>query len=198
MVLKAVRAKTEAAWTTTKKLLALMSFWGLIFSLATITKLAVAFEYDDGLVFSKPAYVKAFASVQQPFTPQFWSVVNRSYDIEQPKLLAQGLAWAFRLFGFKVAIIADRPSIDGEALRKEWRRLTPKTLFLFAGDRGDRKSFLEKSNFILFLGDGDSAIMDARKAGVYVVRIKRSPQSYKKEDYHPGTLGEMVLPLSQY
>ena len=110
MVLKAVRAKTEAAWTTTKKILALMSCWGLIFSLATITKLCVAFEYDDGLVFSTPAYKKAFASVPQPFTPQFWSVVNRSCDVEQPKFLSQALAWGFRLCGFKVAIIADRPS----------------------------------------------------------------------------------------
>jgi acid phosphatase class B len=198
MVLKAVRAKTEAAWTTTKKILALMSCWGLIFSLATITKLAVAFAYDDGLVFSTPAYVKAFASVQQPDSSQFWSVVNSSYDIEQPKFLAQGLAWAFRLFGFKVAIIADRPSIDGEALRKEWRRLTPKSLFHFAADRGDKKGFLEKSNFILFLADRDSSIMEARQAGVYAVRIKRSPKSIQKEDYHPGTLGELVLPLSQY
>jgi len=198
MVLKAVRAKTEAAWTTTKKILALMSCWGLVFSLATITKLAVAFEYDDGLVFSTPAYVKAFASVQTPFTPQFWSVVNKSYDIERPKYLTYSLAWAFRLFGFKVAIIADRPSTDGDGLRKEWRHLTPKTLFYFAGDRGDRKTFLEKGNFVLLFADSDTAIMDSRKAGVYAVRVKKSARSYKKEDYHPGTLGELVLPLSNY
>lgn len=199
MVLKAVRAKTEAAWSTTKKLLALMSCWGLIFSLATIARLAVAFEYDDGLVFSTPAYAKAFASVQQPFTPEFWSLVNRGYDIEQPKLVAQGLAWSLRLFGFRVAIIVNRPSTDAEALRKEWRRLTSKNLFYFSGDRGDKKAFLEKSNFVLFLGDSDSDIMAARRAGVYAARIKRSPKSYRKvEDYHPGTLGELVLPLSQY
>ncbi|OGS36310.1 MAG: hypothetical protein A3J82_03545 [Elusimicrobia bacterium RIFOXYA2_FULL_69_6] len=198
MVLKAVRAKTEAAWTTTKKILALMSCWGLVFSLVTITKLAVAFEYDDGLVFSTPAYVKAFASVQQPYSPEFWSVVNRSYDIEKPKFLAQSMAWALRLFGFKVAIVLDRPSTEGDALRKEWRRLTPKTLFFFAADRGDKKAFFERANFVLFFGSCDSSIMDARKAGVYSVRLKRHPKSYQKEDYHPGTLGELVVPLSQY
>ena len=95
-------------------------------------------------------------------------------------------------------VVVDRPSTDGEALRKEWRRLTPKTLFYFTGDRGDKKSFLEKKNFIMFFGDGDSGIMESRKAGVYAVRIKRSSRSYKKEDYHPGTLGELVIPLSQY
>ena len=40
--------------------------------------------------------------------------------------------------------------------------------------------------------------MEARKAGVYPLRIKRSSSSYKKDDYHPGTLGELVVPLSQY
>jgi len=198
MVLKSVHAKTKAAWGTTKKILALMSAWGLIYSLVTIAKLAVAFEYDDGLVSSAPAFAKAAAGGLQPFTPQFWSEVNRSYDLEQPKALACALAGTFRIFGFKVAIIADRPSTDGEALRKEWRRLTPKTLFFFAADRGDKKNFLEKSNFVLVFADGDSFIMDARQAGVYAVRIKRSPRSHQKENYHPGTLGEFVMPFSQY
>ncbi|HAM35255.1 MAG TPA: hypothetical protein DEB40_06265 [Elusimicrobia bacterium] len=199
MVLKNVREKTHAAWTTTKKILALMSVWGLVYSLTTITRLGVAFEYDDTLVFSTPAYVKAFASVQQPFSPQFWSVVNKSYDIEKPKLLPLSLAWIFRLFGFKVAIIANRPSTDGDGLRKEWRRLTPKTLFCFAGDRGDPRLFLEKGNYVLFFGDSDSGIVEARKAGVYPIRVKRSRKSFRKEeDYRPGTFGELVLPWSQY
>jgi acid phosphatase class B len=198
MVLKAVRAKTEAAWTTTKKLLALMSCWGLIFSVVTIAKLGVAFEYDDTLVFSTPAFAKAFASVQQAYSPQFWSVVNKSYDVEKPKYLSGALAWTFRLFGFKVAIVAARPSTDGEALKKEWRRLTPKTSFYFAGDKSDLKSILERGNFVLFFSDNDSDILEARKAGVYCLRVKRSSKSMDKEDYHPGTLGELVLPGSQY
>jgi acid phosphatase class B len=103
-----------------------------------------------------------------------------------------------RLCGFKVAVILDRPSTDGDALRKEWRRLTPKTLFYFAGDRNDKRAFLEKSNFVLFFGNKDSSLSEARKAGVYSMRIKRSIRSHQKEDYHPGTLGELVIPLSQY
>ena len=198
MVLKAVRAKTEAAWTTTKKILAFLSCWGLVFSLATIARLAVAFEYDDGLVFSTPAFVRAFASVQQPFTPQFWSVVNRSYDLEQPKYLPFALAWAFRICGFKVAIVADRPSTDGEALRKAWRHLTPRALFYFAAERGTKKDFLSKGNYVLYFTSEDSSILESRQAGLYPIRLKRSPRSYKKEGYHPGTLGELVLPLSQY
>lgn len=197
-MLKKVREKTEAAWTTTKKTLALMSCWGLVFSLATIGKLGVAFEYDDGLVFSTPAYDKAFANVQQPFSPEFWSVLNRAYDIEKPKIVPYAMAWAFRILGFKVAIMADRPSTDADGLRKEWRRLTPKTLFCFVRDRGNRRAFLERGNYILYFGSDDSGIVAAREAGVYPLRIRRGFKSIRKDDYRPGTLGELMIPLSQY
>ena len=154
--------------------------------------------FAQKLVLSAPAYAKASASVQQPFSTQFWSVVNRSYDIEQPKYVAQALAWIFRGFGFKVGIVVDRPSVDGEALRNEWRRLTPKTLFYFSGEHGDLKSYLGRVNFILFFVSKDSSIMESRKAGVYAVRLKKGPKSHNKEDYNPGALNEFVLPLSQY
>ena len=112
---------------------------------------------------------------------------------------ALGMALRCVGHGFKVAIIANRPSTDGDGLRKEWRRLTPKTLFCFAGDRGDPRLFLEKGNYVLFFGDSDSGIVEARKAGVYPIRVKRSRKSFRKEeDYRPGTFGELVLPWSQY
>ena len=195
MVLKAVRAKTETAWKTTKKALAVMSVWGLIFSLVTISRLAVAFEYDDGLVFSTPAYAKARAGLSNPASEQFWSVVNRSYDLESPQVTPFLLAWTLRLCGFKVAIIAQRPSTDGEALQKEWRHLTPNGLFCFAPEKAGIRVFLGQGNYVLYFGGSDSGILEARKAGVYPIRIKRSAKSSNKEDYHPGTLGEIRLPF---
>ncbi len=195
MVLKTVRAKTEAAWSTTKKVLAVMSAWGLIFSLVTIARLAVAFEYDDGLVFSTPAFAKAKVGVSQAVSEQYWSVVNRSYDLESPQVTPFVLAWAFRLCGFKVGIIAQRPSIDGEALQKEWRHLTSRALFCFASEKGSIRAFLSQGNYVLYFGNSDSGILEARKTGIYPIRIKRSSRSYNKEDYHPGSLGELTLPF---
>ena len=133
MVLKNVRAKVDTAWTNTKKVLAVMSAWGLIFSLVTICKLGVAFDYDDTLVFSTPAFAKAFASVSQPFTPELWAAVNHAYDIEQPKVVASSLAWMFRAFGFRVSVICSRPAVEGDALKKEGR-LVAQRIHL-AGDR---------------------------------------------------------------
>ena len=198
MVLKNVRAKVDAGWTQTKKILGMMSVWGLIFSLVTVAKVGVAFDYDDTLVFSTPAFSRAFANSAQPFTPQFWSILNKSYDIEKPKILSLTLAWAFRIFGFRVTIISARPATDGEALRKEWRRLAPRGNFIFAGDRSNKHLYLENGNYILFFGDSDSDIIQARKANVFPIRIRRSAKSFYKQDYNPGSLGEWVIPFSEY
>ena len=198
MVLKNVRAKVDTAWTNTKKVLAVMSAWGLIFSLVTICKLGVAFDYDDTLVFSTPAFAKAFASVSQPFTPEFWAAVNHAYDIEQPKVVASSLAWMFRAFGFRVSVICSRPAVEGDALKKEWRRLVAQRDFIFAGDRSQKHLYLSNGNTMLYFGDSDSDILEARKAKVFPVRIRRSPKSSYKEDYHPGTMEEWVIPFSEY
>lgn len=196
-MLKEVRSKVEAGWTTTKKLLAVMSAWGLIFSVVTISRLGVAFDYDDTLVFSTPAFAKALSGSAQPFSPEFWGIVNNSYELERLKIIGSGLAWMFRLFGFRVAIISARPAHQSEALAKEWRKLAPKG-FIFAGDRGKKHAYLQNGRYVLFFGDSDSDISEARKAGVVGVRIKRSSKSSYKEDYHPGTLGEWVIPLSEF
>ena len=173
--------------------------WGLIFSRVTIAKLGVAFDYDDTLVFSTPAYEKAFAAAPQALkgspsgamSRQFWSVVNQAYDLEKPKIVPLSAAWLFRVLGFRVAILASRPDTDGEALRKEWRRLVPRPRFIFAGDGGRQEYHLEEQLRAVFRGLGRGHLR-ARKAGVFPVRVKRS-LVVLQEDYHPGVHG-FVLP----
>lgn len=198
MALKNFRDRAEGLWTTAKRGLALMCLWGLVFSLVTICRLGVAFDYDDTLVFSAPAFQKAFAGPAQPFSPGFWSAVNQNYDLERPKIIANSLAWLFRILGFRVAIMASRPSVDAEPLRKEWRRLVPRNRFLFLGQNEAKSKALESGKYVLFFGDGDSDVEEARKARVFPIRIRRSPKSLFKEDYHPGSKGEWVIPYSEY
>ncbi|MBI5631434.1 MAG: hypothetical protein HY921_11185 [Elusimicrobia bacterium] len=197
MVLKNVRAKADAYWTRTKKFLAALSCWGLVFSLVTICRLGVAFDYDDTLVFSTPALSRAFANTAQPFSEAFWSVVNQSYDLEKPKLIPYVLAWMFRVFGFRVAILTARPAVDAEPLKKEWRHLVGRGQFHFTS-RENKHQYLQSGNYVLFFGDSDSDIQQARRARVFAIRVKRSPKSLFKDDYHPGTMGELVIPLSEY
>ena len=195
-IIKSAKAKVDKAWTTTKKLVAAMSVWGLIFSLVTIGRLKVAFDYDDTLVYSTPAFNKAFRSGVQPFSPQFWSIVNTSYDLEKPKIFANALAWVFRICGFKVTIIAARPAIEGDALKKEWRNLAGQ--FVFAEARDSKHGTLKQGNYVLYFGDSDSDITEGRLARVFTIRVRRSTSSSYKEDYNPGTLNELTIPLSEY
>lgn len=198
MVLKNARVKVEQYWTRTKKLLVAMSVWGLFFSLVTIGRLGVAFDYDDTLVYSTPAFQKALDQGVQPYSPGFWSVVNRSYDLEKPKLISYGLAWLFRIFGFRVTVLTSRPAVDAEALKKEWRHLIARGRFIFAAAGEAKHQYLSDGNYVLFFGDSDTDIAEARKAHVLPIRIRRSPKSIYKDDYHPGTMRELVIPFSQY
>lgn len=193
---KAVKEKADRTWSFTKKVVGVMSVWGLIFSLVTIGELKVAFDYDDTLVFSKPAYSKAFASGVQPYSPQFWRVVNTHYDLERPKIIPYGLAWLFRILGFKVTVLTSRPNYGGDALRKEWRMLA--THFVFSGGSNNKHKYLRDGNYILCFGDSDADILQGRKAGVLTLRVKRSPKSLYKDDYNPGSLKEIVLPLTEF
>ena len=127
MVLKDVRAKVEKTWTLTKKLFAMMSIWGLIFSLVTIARLGVAFAYDDTLVHAAAAYEKAAGSVQVARSPDYWKVINNAYDLESPKFLPYAIAWAARACGFRILILAERQATGGEALKKEWRHIAPRS-----------------------------------------------------------------------
>lgn len=197
-MLQKAKEKVEYWWTMFKRLMALLCVWGLIFSGVTIGKLGVAFDYDDTLVFSTPAYAKAFAGTPRPLGPQFWSIVNQAYDLEKPKALPWALAWAFKLCGFRVSILAARPDTDGEGLRKEWRHLVPRSRFHFVGEAGGKRRFLEDGSNVLFFGDSDLDVAEGRKAKVFTVRVKRSPKSSYKEDYHPGTMREFVLPFSEF
>lgn len=199
MVLKDVRAKVEQTWTTTKKILAMMSVWGLIFSLVTIARLGVAFAYDDTLVNSSAAFEKAStpAAAGQPHGPDFWKTVNNAYDLESPKLLPFAAAAVARVFGFKILILAERQSTGGEPLKKEWRRLAPRG-FLFAPNPEDVHLLLQDGRYVLFLGSTDRELLEAKKAGVYAVRIKRPRKAVLGGEYNPGALGEVVIPLSEF
>ena len=196
MVLKDVRAKVEQGWTTTKKILAALSAWSLIYLVVTTARLGVAYGYDGALVDSAASHAKAARVAQAATGPQYWTTLNNAYDLESPKILPWALAWMFRGLGFRVTILADREPTGGEALKKEWRYLAPRR-FVFSPEPDSLHLHLQDGRYVLFFGASDDNIRQARKAGVYPVRVKLSRRA-AAEDYHPGSLGEVVLPLSNF
>lgn len=197
MVLKKAGKQLSGFWEVIKRLTVVLCVWGLIFSIATIAHFAVAFDYDDALAYTTPAIQKANVEAL-PLTDSYWSSVNNSYELDRPKILPYTLAWIFRLCGFRVAVISARPAVDGEALAKDWRHLISPNRFIFAGDAQRTHIYLARDRYLLYFGASDADIEQARLAHVYPVRVLRSPHSVVADSYHPKSLGDKVLPLSQY
>lgn len=197
MVFKETRAKVEKGWTTAKKLLAMMSVWGLFFSLITIGRLSVAFDYDDTLVDASKAYEKASGAAVAREGPAFWGALNNAYDLETVKYVPFALACALRGLGFRVMIMAERQGTDGDALKKEWRKLSPRS-FIFTPDAKAKHLHMQEGHFVAFFGDSDQDMLEAKKVNVLAVRIKRGKRAVKNDQYSPGKLGETVIPLSQF
>lgn len=203
MVLKNVREKVDETWTFTKKVLAAASAWAFVYMIVSMMHLGAAFSYDDTLVDSAPAYEKAVRATRFPGSSQYWEIVNNSYELETPKILPYTLAWTLRGLGFTIRIIADREAIGAEPLKKEWRHLAPKT-FYFVGAPSTNAGHAEPKKLpldgrvLVFFGDSDREIAEAKRDGVYAVRVKRGSHAVGAGAYHPGKLGEFVLPLSHY
>ena len=197
MVFKDARAKVEKGWTTAKKLLAMMSVWGLFFSLITIGRLSVAFDYDDTLVDASKAYEKASGAAVTREGPAFWAALNNAYDVESVKIVPFALACALRGLGFRIMIMAERQGADGDALKKEWRKLSPRS-FIFTPDPTAKHLHMQEGHFVAFFGDSDQDMLEAKKVNVLAVRIKRGKRAVKHDAYSPGKMGETVIPLSQF
>jgi acid phosphatase class B len=174
-----------------------MSVWGLFFSLITIAHLSVAFDYDDTLVDSVKAYEKASGAVAQREGPAFWAALNNSYDLETIKGVPFAIACALRGLGFRVVIMAERQGADGDALKKEWRKLAPRS-FIFTPDPTAKHLHMQEGRFVAFFGDSDQDMLEAKKVNVLAVRVKRGKHSVKNDQYSPGKMGEAVIPLSQF
>lgn len=170
--------------------------WGFLFSVNSLIGFRAAFEYDDGLVYSTPAFQAAEKDGTEPGTPDYWNAVNRSFAYERLKPAPWAAAWALRVLGVRVAFILDRGPEGADSLEASWRRLAD--TFYFAASEDEKYKILEKRDFILYAAASDSGIIQARKAGVPPLRILKSPRSMNPLESNPGKFGERTLPLSGF
>ena len=94
-------------------------------------------------------------------------------------------------------IMAERQGSDGDALKKEWRKLSPRS-FIFTPDPTAKHLHMQEGHFVAFFGDSDQDMLEAKKANVLAVRIRRGKRAVKHDQYSPGKMGEVVIPLSQF
>ncbi len=174
----------------------LVATWAVFFSVFTLMGLHVGFEYDDGLVFSTPAFQSARDSRTEPESQDYWNAVNRAYRLERVKPAPWLTAWFFRIFGFKVDILCLRGPAGADSLIQSWKPLAD--TFFFAADENRKYEFLEHKPVILYFAASDADIIQARKAGVAAVRIRKSSKSTLSSEYTPRKFKEPVLPLSEF
>ncbi|MFH1618926.1 MAG: hypothetical protein ABIG11_03390 [bacterium] len=179
-----------------KRLFIWLGTWGFIFSVATIAGLKAGFDYDDTLAFTAPAY----ARVERPGlilnSPGYWKTLNQAYDLEKVKILPYITAWMLRITGFKISVVSERGSVGSDDLVKSWKPLVSE--FRFVPNLKSKADILSGDNYMVYFGDSDSDILQARKAGVFPLRVKRSRKSNNRSDYRPGSLREWVIPLSEF
>lgn len=174
----------------------LAATWAVFFSVFTLMGLRAGFEYDDGLVFSTPAFKSAPEVKTEAGSGDYWNAVNRSYDRERTKPAVWLTAWFFRAFGFKVAILAQRGPAGSDSLVQSWKPLAGD--FFFPADENQTYELLEKKPFTLYFAASDAGIIQARKAGVWAVRIRKSKKSSLPAESTPRKFNEPVLPLSEF
>ena len=170
--------------------------WGFLFSVNSLIGFQAGFEYDDGLVYSTPAFQAAEKDKAAPNTPDYWNSVNRSFSYERLKLSPWLTAWSLKALGVKIAFFCDRGSEGGDSLEASWRKLAD--YFYFTKTEDEKYRILEKRRFILYAAPSDSGIIQARKAGVTPLRIRKSKKSVNPLESTPGKFGERTLPLSEF
>ncbi|OGR40864.1 MAG: hypothetical protein A2X35_02720 [Elusimicrobia bacterium GWA2_61_42] len=170
--------------------------WGFLFSVNSLIGFRAGFEYDDGLSYSTPAFLAAAKDNLPPDSADYWNSVNRSYLYERLKPAAWLSAWGLKILGVKIAVFCDRGPEGGDSLEASWRRLAD--YFYFTRTEDEKYRILEKKRFVLYAGASDSGIIQARKAGVLPLRLKKSHRSAVKSEYNPGKFAERALPLSQF
>ena len=179
-----------------KKLSILAGTWAVIFATITILNFKIGFEYDDGLVFSTPAFRQTRGIEEYPDKKDYWNFLNRSYKLERIKLVPFMTAWLFKAFGFKIHVICMRTPLGSDSLIHSWKPLV--TEFIFVSDKMEKHRVLEKKNFIVYFAGSDADIIQAKKANTTTLRIKRNRKSINKTDYTPGKFNEVTVPLSEF
>lgn len=174
----------------------LAATWAVFFSVFTLLGVRAGYEYDDGLRYTTPAYQAAQKAKAAPFSADFWTMVNGDHKLERTKPVVWLSAWFFRAFGFKIDIFCQRGSGGSEGLVREWRPLAD--AFHFTPDEDQKYQLLEKGRYAVYFAASDGGIIQARKAGVWAVRVRKSAKSALQHEYNPRKFKEPVLPISEF
>ncbi len=171
------------------------------FSTQTIVaeKLKVGFDIDDTLLFSSPNFERAFNSSVEPYSKEFWIMVNkndRKYSKIKPtvkKIVDRHLK-----NGDEVYVITAREPYGGEYLKNYISKtfnVPKKNVYFVPNNKTEKIKILELN---IYYGDSDSDMRAAIDAGAVPIRILRSKESSYKKSYNVGSFGEEIIENSEW
>jgi len=157
----------------------------------------VGFDVDDTLLFSSPAFKKAYESEEFEYSDEWWAIVNKSDEGNSiVKKVAEKILNEHKAKGDQIFAITARDGTGGDVLRGFLNRTFGiKKENIFCTHKKAEK--IRELNIKIFYGDSDSDITAAQEAGAKGIRILRSPKSSYKGKYHPGEFGEEIIPNSE-
>lgn len=168
----------------------LYATWAVIYATVNISGLSVAFEYEDVLVYSGDTYLKA--KNQNP--KDLHQFLNENSNLDRIKIIPFFIYKTLRFFGFSTDIIVDRKNISTQKILLRWKGSD----IYFVEGPNEKYELLNSKNYLIFFANSDDGIIQARKSGVYPLRIKRNPKSMNPLDYNPSKYGERVIPFSEF
>jgi len=162
-------------------------------------KIKVGFDIDDTLLFSSPNFDNALNSSVEPYSKEFWEMVNkndRKYSKIKPtvkKIVDKHLK-----NGDEVYIITARKPYGGSHLKRYISKtfgVPKKNIFFEPESKSERITNL---GLKIYYGDSDDDMRDALKSGARPVRILRAKESSYKKNYNVGNYDEEIVEDSEW
>ncbi|MEW6556132.1 MAG: HAD family acid phosphatase [Elusimicrobiota bacterium] len=157
----------------------------------------VGFDCDDTLLFSTPAFEIANKSEYSEYSDEWWAIVNKSDEGNSiVKKVTEKILNEHKQKCDEIFVITSREDFEGDILRDFLNKTfgIKKQNIYFEHKKANK---IKELNISIFYGDSDSDITAAQEAGAKGIRILRSPKSSYKGKYHPGQLGEEIIPNSE-
>lgn len=173
---------------------------------------AVGFDVDDTLLFSTPGFHYALTNRDGPGgsnrygseplrSTSFWQDMNNRHDgFSLPKDAGRALVEMHLARGDDIYFITARTGSQPERLTELLGHtfgIAKPNPVIFVGHTGKTRD-LRRLGIVVYYGDADSDVEDAREAGVRAIRLLRSPMSNNPSNARPGHFGEEVLENSAY
>ncbi|MCX7905551.1 MAG: hypothetical protein N2446_02490 [Elusimicrobiales bacterium] len=168
----------------------LFSTWAVIYSTVNVLELSIGFEYDDVLAYTSQAYLKA----KNLKNDEFYKEINENSHLDRIKIIPFIIYKTAKLFGFSTDIIIDRKNISTKKILSKWKD----SKIYFVSDSNEKYEIINNKKYLIFFANSDDGIIQAKKANVYPIRIKRNQKSLNPLPYNPGKFGEKQIPLSQF